>query len=115
MAQPVPDDANKYVIDILNLNRRLAAATRHDNLQRITSALTQGQDLYFDLVFRRLFLDFRPKHTAVVLWLLDLIQARLADLERLKDQKSLNGVDAATKNHRNPTRRHEAQRVRRTS
>ena len=79
MIHPEPDHPKQYVTDILNLNTCLdAMAAGHDS-QRITSALNQGKDQYLELVFRRLSLDFRPQDTPVVLWMLDVIQARLSE------------------------------------
>ena len=82
--RPGPDNPTQYVTDILNLNRRLQCVDTGDDVQRITSTLIRGNEQYFELVFRRLSLDFRPKDTPVVLWMLDVIQARLAALERLQ-------------------------------
>ncbi|HLJ77335.1 MAG TPA: hypothetical protein VKT75_07975 [Acidobacteriaceae bacterium] len=82
-----PDDTNQYVTDVLNLNASLEAVATGDDLHRITGALIQGKEQYFDLVFRRLSLDFRPKDDAILLWMMDIAQARLASLERLRYQK----------------------------
>lgn len=82
-----PDDTNQYATDVLNLNAYLEAVATGDDLQRITRALIQGKERYFDLVFRRLSLDFCPMDDAILLWMMDLAQARLAYLERLRHQK----------------------------
>lgn len=101
------DHPSQYVSDILNLNRRLNTVIRGDDFEAITRVLIQGHEQYFDLVFRRLSLDFRPQETPVVLWLLDIIQARLAALERLQHENSLNsGVDAAVRNPEIPAHGH---------
>lgn len=112
MTSPEPNDPSQYMIEVLNLTRRLDAVTARHGFQRITSTLTQGRERYLDLVFRRLFLDFLPKDTAIVLWLLDVIQVRLAALERLR-QKSLNAEGVTAVNHRIPAHRDHVRRARR--
>ncbi|HKO17508.1 MAG TPA: hypothetical protein VJU82_01340 [Acidobacteriaceae bacterium] len=113
MTHPEPYDPNQYVTDILDLHMRLDDVAVGDDSQRITSALIQGKEQYFDLVFRRLFLDFRPKDTAVVLWMLDIIQARLAALERLHRQKSVtSGVDTSARKSRLPVHGPASRRTR---
>ena len=52
----------------LNLSRRLDSAGTGDDFQRITSTLVRGSEQYFELVFRGLSLDLRPKDTPIVLW-----------------------------------------------
>ena len=101
MTSSEPDDTIRYVTDTLDLNMSLDAVNIGDNSERNARALIQGNERYFDLVFRRLFLEFQPKHTAIVLWMLDIIQARLSALERLRDQNLLNsGVQAAKRKPR---------------
>jgi hypothetical protein len=95
MTRPEPDDANKYVADILKLNVRLNSVTSKDDMEKITIALNRGNEQYFGLVFRRLSLGFHPKDTAIVLWLLDLIQARLAHLEKLQLRSGSGKTDRA--------------------
>ena len=90
MTHPKWDDPSRYVADVLNLHASLDVVTSEDDLQRITRALIQGKERYFDLVFRRLSLDFGQKEAAIALWMLDIVQARLAFLDRLRRQKSPN-------------------------
>lgn len=67
--------------------------------------MVRGNEQYFELVFGRLSLDFRPKDSPVVLWVLDVVQARLAALERLQHQKAPNNrVHAAEMNADMPGR-----------
>lgn len=111
MARREANDPTKYMVEILNLTRRLDAVTARHGFQRITSTLSRGRERYLDLVFRRLFLDFLPRDTAIVLWLLDVIQARLAALERLQ-QKSQNADVDATGGSRLPAHRDHVRRAR---
>ena len=50
MTSPEPNDPNQYMIEILNLTRRLDAVTARHGFQRITCTLTQGRERYLDLV-----------------------------------------------------------------
>lgn len=88
MSDPKRDDPNQYVADVLNLHASLDVLNAEDDVQRMTRALNQARQRYFDLVFRRLSLDFDQKQAAIALWMLDLVQARLAFLERQRRQKS---------------------------
>ena len=109
MARREPNDPTQYLLEILNLTRRLDTVTARHSFERITSTLRRGRERYLDLVFRRLFLDFLPRDTAIVLWLLDVIQARLAALERLEQQNA--NVDA-TGGSRLPAHRGHVRRAR---
>ena len=88
MDHPNQDNSNRYMTDIVNLSVSLDTVITRDDSERITQALIQGKERYFDLVFRHLSVDFRPRDAAVVLWMLDIIQARLATLARLQYEKS---------------------------
>ena len=88
MSDPKRDDPNQYVADVLNLHASLDVLTAENDVQSMTRTLTEARERYFDLVFRRLFLDFDQKQGAIALWMLDLVQARLTFLERLRSQNS---------------------------
>ena len=88
MAKRKIDDQIQYVRDTLDLIMSLYAVNPDDPSETIKRTLLQGKDEYFDLVFRRLAVDFYPKDVAIVLWMLDIIQARLASLERKRHQKT---------------------------
>lgn len=88
MSDPKRDDPTQYVADVLNLHASLDVLTAEDDVQSTTRTLTEARERYFDLIFRRLFLDFDQKQGAIALWMLDLVQARLTFLERLGGQKS---------------------------
>ena len=88
MSDPKRDDPNQYVADVLDLHASLDVLTAEDDVQSTTRTLIQARQRYFDLVFRRLSLDFDQKQAAIALWMLDLVQARLTFLERLRGQKS---------------------------
>lgn len=113
MTSPEPNDPSQYMIEVLNLTRRLDAVTARHGFQRITSTLSQGRERYLDLVFRRLFLDFLPRDTAIVLWLLDVIQVRLAALERLRQEPLNDEVDVTAASRRIPAHREHVRRARR--
>ncbi|HEV2273046.1 MAG TPA: hypothetical protein VGR96_02705 [Acidobacteriaceae bacterium] len=101
MSDPKWDDPNRYVADVLNLHASLDLISAENDLQTITRALIQGKERYFDLVFRRLSLDFDQKEAAVAMWMLDIIQARLASIERLRHQKSpRSGADTRVRKSR---------------
>ena len=101
MSDPKWDDPNRYVADVLNLNASLDLVSAENDLQTITRALIQGKERYFDLVFRRLSLDFDQKEAAVAMWMLDIIRARLASIERLRHQKSpRSGADTRVRKSR---------------
>lgn len=101
MSDPKWDDPNEYVADVLNLHGSLDLVTAEHDLQTITRALIQGRERYFDLVFRRLSLNFDQKEAAVVMWMLDMVQARLASIERLRHQKSpRSGADTRVRKSR---------------
>lgn len=89
MVHPRQDDSHRYLTEVVKLNMSLDGVLRRRDPRRITRALITGKEQYFDLVFRRLRLDFRSADAAVVLWMLDLIHERLAALARLQYQKSL--------------------------
>lgn len=89
MTDPKWDDPRQYVADVLNLHASLDLVNTEDDLQGITRTLIQGKERYFELVFRRLSLEFGQKEAAVALWMLDVVQARLAFLDRLRHEKSL--------------------------
>jgi hypothetical protein len=89
MAHPYPDDSNRYLTDIVNLSASLDEVIARGDQGRLLRALSQGKERYFDLVFRRLSLEFRPGDAAIVLWMLDFIQIRLADLARLQLERSV--------------------------
>lgn len=84
MARRGPDDPIQFATDTLNLAMLLYAVNPEDRCETITRTLLKSEEQYLDLVFRRLPLDFRPRDTAIILWMLDIIQARLATLERLQ-------------------------------
>ena len=88
MAKRKIDDQIQYMRDALDLIMSLYAVNPDDPSETIKRTLLQGKDEYFDLVFRRLAVDFYPKDVATVLWMLDIIQARLASLERKRHQKT---------------------------
>ncbi|HKO17417.1 MAG TPA: hypothetical protein VJU82_00870 [Acidobacteriaceae bacterium] len=102
MARREPDDPIQYATDTLNLTMLLYAVNPQDRCETITRTLLQSEEQYLNLVFRRLGLDFRPKDTAIVLWMmLDIIQARLATLERLQRYKTpQSGVDTTVRRAR---------------
>ncbi|HEV2277486.1 MAG TPA: hypothetical protein VGS02_04900 [Acidobacteriaceae bacterium] len=88
MSDSKRDDPNQYAADVLNLHASLDVLTAEDDAQSTTRALIEARQRYFELVFRRLSLDFDQKQAAVALWMLDVVQARLTSLERLRGQKS---------------------------
>lgn len=89
MVHPCNDDSSRYLKDIVNISLALDEVIRRNDARRLQRALSRGKEDYFDLVFRRLSVDFVPRDTAVVLWLLDLIQAKLATLAQLQHERSL--------------------------
>lgn len=92
MAHPRQSDSIRYLTDIVNLSVALDEAITREKSQPIPRALSRGKDDYFDLVFRRLSVDFRVGEAPIVLWMLDLIQAQLAALARLQHETPLPPV-----------------------
>lgn len=88
MAHPKQQDSIRYVTDIVNLSVTLDEVISRDTSQPITRALSRGKEGYFDLVYRRLSVDFRVGEAPIVLWMLDL-QAQLGALARLQHETSL--------------------------
>ncbi|HKR28815.1 MAG TPA: hypothetical protein VJS11_15225 [Acidobacteriaceae bacterium] len=92
MAQRQQDDLSRYVTDIVNLSVALDEATTLANSQPIARTLRKAKEDYFELVYRRVLLDFSVGDAPAVLWMLDLIQAQLAALARLQHETSLPPV-----------------------
>lgn len=84
MADPNQDNSNRYMTDIVNLCVSLDMFITRNDSERITRELIEGKEEYFDLVFRRLLVDFPPNHAAVALWMLDIVQVQLATMARLQ-------------------------------
>ena len=89
MAHPKQQDSIRYVTDIVNLSVTLDEVITRESSQPITRALSKGKEGYFELVYRRLSVDFRVGEAPIVLWMLDLIQAQLGALARLQHETSL--------------------------
>lgn len=84
MADPNQNNSDRYITDIVNLCVSLDRVITRDDSERITQELIAGKEEYFDLVLRRMLLDFRPNEAAVVLWMLDIVQLQLATMARLQ-------------------------------
>lgn len=86
MAQPVQDDSRRYLTDMVNLTMMLNAVILRNDVERITPSLNKGKEQYFDLIHRRLSINFSPEDAAVAFWMLDILQDQLATLARLQHE-----------------------------
>lgn len=83
------DGPDRFLADAVDLGASLDATAAQEDATSMTRVLSAGRQQYFSLSVRRLTLDFTPGESAIALWMMDIIQARLTALDRLLQQAVL--------------------------